>query len=145
MSKYDFYVAGPFFNDEQLISLAQIEALLESNNFTMFRPRVDAGMLPKNATKEQLKEVFEADVKAIDSCDFVIADTTYRDTGTSFEIGYAFATNKPVILFCDTACEGKLNLMLAASCFRSFTSHEELNRFLEGFSSGRDAFKGEIE
>ena len=52
MEKISFYVAGPFFNDEQLSSLETIEALLNKHNFSMFRPRIDAGKLDAHPTKE---------------------------------------------------------------------------------------------
>lgn len=130
MEKTRFYIAGPFFNDEQLSSLEMIETLLDKHGFSMFRPRIDAGKLDVHPTKENMKKVFMTDIKAIDHCTYVLADITYRDTGTSFEIGYAFAHHIPVILFCNEEKGSKMNLMLAASCHKNFTSLLELDRYL---------------
>lgn len=142
------YVAGPFFNDEQIASLESVENILIKNNFKMFRPRYDAGSLSKNVTKKEMQEVFTADVKAIDSCSMLLADITYRDTGTSFEIGYAFAKRIPVMLFCNTTTGSKMNLMLAASCLKNFTSLEDLETFFNAANIVYNQFedvKGDIE
>ena len=130
MEKISFYVAGPFFNDEQLSSLETIEALLDKHGFSMFRPRIDAGKLDAHPTKENMKDVFMTDINAIDNCSYVLADITYRDTGTCFEIGYAFSRHIPVILFCNEEKGSKMNLMLAASCHKNFTSLLELDKYL---------------
>ena len=130
MEKISFYVAGPFFNDEQLSSLETIETLLDKHGFSMFRPRIDAGKLDAHPTKENMKKVFMSDINAIDNCSYVLADITYRDTGTCFEIGYAFSRHIPVILFCNEEKGSKMNLMLAASSHKNFTSLLELDKYL---------------
>lgn len=111
------YVAGPFFNDDQVKSMERLEDVLKKAHVKMFRPRFDAGQIKnmKNATNQDLKDVFNEDIHGIDDCDFIIANLTYKDTGTAFELGYAFATNKPVVLFNEENISGKtVNLMLAA-------------------------------
>lgn len=139
--KYDFYVAGPFFNDDQLKSLKSVEAA--AINFVQFQPRRDAGVLGDKPTQHDMLNVFMEDVKAIDDSKFVLADLTYHDTGTSFELGYAFAKHIPVIIFCDETKGRKLNLMLAASSLASFTKIEDLKIFLNILK--KSAFTGEIE
>ena len=120
------YLASPFFNDEQLENVIRTENILESLNFVLFSPR-------KNEIREGINigspewslTNFTNDTRGIDSCDFVVAlyYGNYSDTGTAFEIGYAFATHKPVIV----VHFGKdSNLMIHESCHANLSSLEEL-------------------
>lgn len=123
------YVAGPFFSDVQTWSMCDIEKVLANNNVEMFRPRYDAGQI-KNmqaATNEDLKRVFNNDIKGIDDCDAIIANLTFKDTGTAFEIGYAYAKGIPILLYNDQSISlKKVNLMLAAVAENFFNSIDEL-------------------
>jgi len=124
------YIAGPFFNEDQLKSMERLEDVLRRNHVSMFRPRFDAGQIKnmKNATNEDLRNVFEDDIHGIDTCDFIIANLTYKDTGTAFELGYAYATNKPVVLFNEEGISGKtVNLMLAAVADAYYNNLVELS------------------
>ena len=118
MKKYDFYLAGPFFTPEQLELQEDIEKAFKIMEKKIFSPRLDAGKLEKDATKEDMLKVFEADLSAIDNCGCLFANISYRDTGTSVEIGYALAKGIPVILFWDKNRHDteKVNLMLALAC-----------------------------
>lgn len=125
------YVAGPFFTPFQLKSIEAVEGACKAAGLKMFRPRVDAGTLGKAPTLKDMKSVFTKDVKAIDKCDFVVADCTYKDTGTSFELGYAFAKGIPVVMFVSSHySKRKVNLMLASSCFAVCTSMTQLEELL---------------
>lgn len=131
--KYDFYVAGPFFNDDHLKSIGKIEKILTKHNKTMFRPRYDAGQIDlSKATEYECFQVFRNDLIGIESCRAILADTTYKDSGTSVEIGYAYGlSHTDVWILNDTKTSGKkVNLMLAQAAVNSFSSYSELDKFL---------------
>lgn len=131
--KYDFYVAGPFFNEEQLESMSKIESILENHNKTMFRPRFDAGKIDlANASNYECYQTFKNDTLGIIMSKVILANTTYKDSGTSVEIGYASLVNHTDIwLLNDTETSGrKVNLMLAQAADNSFSSYNELDEYL---------------
>jgi nucleoside 2-deoxyribosyltransferase len=53
-------------------------------------------------------------LQLLDACDVIIALVDWEDTGTAFEAGYAYATNKPIILISETSCSSA-NAMLIGS------------------------------
>lgn len=133
--KYEFYLAGPFFNDKQQKCQDRIEELMEYYGKKVFSPRKDAGKLGKNATKKEMKEVFEADLNAIDNCNILFANVSSKDTGTSVEIGYALAKNIPVILYYDPQFTetDHVNLMIALACEGIvLENQDELEAYLRG-------------
>ena len=115
---YDFYLAGPFFNQDQLDTQEKIEDMMLLHGKKCFSPRKDAGTLPPNPTREQMLEVFYADLEAINHCKVLFANVSYRDTGTSVEIGYALSRDIPVVLFWNENMHDvdHINLMIASAC-----------------------------
>lgn len=116
--KYEFYLAGPFFTKNQITQQKLIECLMHSGGKSYFSPRLDAGTLGDNPTKKDMLDIFNKDLEAIDNCEKLFANVSYRDTGTSVEIGYALAKNIPVILFWDKDDHDvdHVNLMIALAC-----------------------------
>ena len=57
----------------------------------------------------------------------VINQGNYDDSGTAWEIGYAYATNKPIIVVNVTG--ETINLMIADSLHALITSYEELENY----------------
>ena len=133
--KIRFYLAGPFFNDKQRKCQDKIERLMEIYGQSNFSPRRDAGKLEQNATKADMKKVFDADLNAIDNCDILFANISSKDTGTSVEIGYALAKNIPIILYYDPefAETDHVNLMIALACGGIVLENDqELEAYLRG-------------
>lgn len=106
------YIAGSFSNDverEQLNTM--IDTVRKENpDAELFIPML--GFIPGGNDKDENGEyimpnyvwaraVFTMDVNAIDSCDEVIAlyRGRYSGTGTAWEIGYAYAKNKPITVY----------------------------------------------
>lgn len=132
--KYDFYVAGPFFNEEQIKSMEKVETILNKYNKTMFRPRFDAGCIDlKTSTNKDCYITFKNDLLGIESSKIILANTTYKDSGTSVEIGYALnIPHVDIWLINDIKTSGKkVNLMLAQAAKNSFSSYKELNNYLD--------------
>ena len=94
------YLASPFFNDKELEILSQVEKILDDKGLTVFKPKdnqfneLEAGSNPWSlATFNNYK-------KFIDWADIVVAvyHGNYSDSGTAWEIGYAYGTQKPVVV-----------------------------------------------
>ena len=99
------YIAGPLFNSHEKHYLEKISQVLEDNGFDCFLPHRDQiGISEKElenpimtaATKEK---IFNNDLTALEDSDLTVALLTGQDidSGTSAEIGFSYANNKPVI------------------------------------------------
>lgn len=146
----NFYLASPFFNDEQIERIEFIEKLLEKNNLNYFSPRKDTYVKPKSSNKERIK-AFNDNVEGIFFSDFVIVVTDGKDMGTIFEAGFAYGKNVPIIYFAETLGDNPFNLMLAMSGEIICKSRKELTEVIKkikkkGFiNSKNNEFIGEIE
>ncbi|MED4616804.1 nucleoside 2-deoxyribosyltransferase [Priestia megaterium] len=133
------YLASPFFSDEQVERVKKVEKALKDNPTVQdfFSPRLNQIDELEFGTKEWSKAVFKNDVDHIDWCDAVVAvhDFTgetnlhgsihqHVDSGTAFEIGYAYATGKPVVMIHEKG--GIVNLMLSESLKAYFTDAKEV-------------------
>jgi nucleoside 2-deoxyribosyltransferase len=89
------YVAGPLFNSHERWFLEQIAMCLEIAGFKTFLPHRDAGLVDFSKEGEQSR-IFNADIKALDEADMVVALLTGadHDSGTCGELGYAYAKGK---------------------------------------------------
>jgi len=89
------FIAAPLFSEAEREFNRRLDELLRSNGFETVLPQRDIG----DAWTEGHRRVFEKDLAAIDGSDVVVAvlDGPDVDSGTAFEIGYAFARGKPVI------------------------------------------------
>lgn len=109
------YLAGPFFNEEQEERIDYIEGLLEKHHCDVFSPR-QASKITKGCSQQDMIDTFNGNVDHIDNADLVLAILDGNDTGTMFEVGYAFAKDIPTLYFNETRPEDKgPNLMLALS------------------------------
>lgn len=115
---YDFYLAGPFFNEKQLMQQDFIEMMFQLGKYNCFSPRKDAGTLPPAPSKKDMLSVFNKDLEAIKSCKVLFANVSYKDTGTSVEIGYALSRDIPIVLYWDKDDNDTdhVNLMIALAC-----------------------------
>ena len=94
------YVASPFFKVRETNVLEEVEKILEGKGLTLFKPRenqfdeLEAGSNPWSLA------TFNNDKKFIDWADIVVAVYfgNYSDSGTAWEIGYAYGTQKPVVV-----------------------------------------------
>lgn len=146
--KYNFYLAGPFFNEQQRNMQEKIEMLMEVHQLRCFSPRLDAGTLPQDASKKDMLNVFNKDLEAIDNCNALFANVSFRDTGTSVEIGYALAKNIPVILFWNKHVHDvdHVNLMIALACQgKVITDWVELNEYLDNGTIPDNDFQFKVD
>lgn len=111
------YLAGPFFDDEQISRIERAEKALAANPrvANVFSPRLSEIPGLEMGTPEWATQTFQMDVHQIDQADVVVALVDFVDdqvdSGTAFEIGYAFHSKKPVVVLHEK--DTILNLMLA--------------------------------
>ena len=94
------YLASPFFNDKELDILSQVEKILDEKGFTVFKPKDNQFDNLEAGTNHWSLATFNNDKKFIDWSDIVVAvyHGNYSDSGTAWEIGYAYGTQKPVVV-----------------------------------------------
>ena len=111
------YIAGPFFTDEERTFLKiVIETVKETfPNEELFIPMEHFIPNGENLSNNEWAEaVFKMDVEALNKCDRVVAAYLglRSDTGTAWEIGYAYAKGIPVDLILSLeALSGEVSIM----------------------------------
>ena len=87
------YFAGPLFTTPERTWNAEVASALRAAGHEVFLPQ------EKEPGKDG-RGIFAADVAAIDWADGLVAimDGPDPDSGTAWEVGYAFGTRKPVVL-----------------------------------------------
>lgn len=124
------YLASPFFNDVELERVDKVKEILDSKGLEVFSPKEHQHKDLEFGTDAWRCATFSNDVKHIDWCDCVVAiicNGNYDDSGTAWELGYAYANGKPVILVNLTG--ETINLMIADSLHALVTSYEELKDY----------------
>lgn len=123
------YLASPFFNDEELKHVAELEKALRDMGHTVFSPR--EAQLPEFpfGSFEWRTNVFRNDLNHIKWADVVIGivKDNYDDTGTAWELGAAYILGKPVYLYNPTG--NIINLMITDSLHAYFESIEEIKTY----------------
>ncbi len=141
------YVAGPLFNAAERAAAEGVEAICRRAGFRTFLPHRDAGLLGERARKPG--GIFRADLRGLERADVVVAilNGPTVDTGTAWEIGYAFAKGKTVIGYLDDlrarSGPNPVDLMISRSCAIA-RSTAELRHILRALSAlgGPDAGTG---
>ena len=129
----NIYIAGPLFNSHEIKYLDAIAKELEGNGFTCFLPHRDQSGLDETELQttdmgEKTKaKIFDNDLKALQNSDLTIALITGWDidSGTAGEIGYTFASSKPVIAI-DANERRYRNLFIEGMISKTVNNVEEL-------------------
>ena len=74
-----------------------------------FSPYHDVG-------KGNAEDVVDKDLEGIHNCDLLFAIADGMDSGTIYEIGYARAINKPVVVYAENESEENLKMMEGSDC-----------------------------
>lgn len=122
------YIAGPLFDEGERWWITEVEKTVAAAGFETFLPHRDNP--PK--TPDNVREIFQTNVAALDRCDLVVANLNgiTTDDGTAWEIGYAAARDLRLIgihtdwrrRFDDEV----VNLMIECSMERIVRSLDEL-------------------
>ena len=91
------YFAAPLFCEMELRRNVEETAVLEAAGCEVYLPQRDGGEAAKGVDRRYL---FDTDVQHLEWCDTVIAyfDGRVPDEGMCFEIGYAYAKGKRIII-----------------------------------------------
>ncbi|MDF3555546.1 nucleoside 2-deoxyribosyltransferase [Bacillus cereus] len=94
------YLASPFFNELEIMYVEKVEKILAAKGLEVFSPMRDQMTNLEAGTRHWSIETFRNDVKYIDWSEAVVTiyHGNYSDSGTAWELGYAYGTNKPVIV-----------------------------------------------
>lgn len=136
------YLASPFFNEKECEVLGQAENILKERGFSLFSPREHETREGNVGSGAWSKETFLNDKAAIDWCEVVVMLYwgNYSDSGTAWECGYAYATNKPVVV---VQLGESSNLMVHEGSHTNLYSIEELKTY-DFEMMPREAYKGKM-
>jgi nucleoside 2-deoxyribosyltransferase len=119
-SQYRVYLAAPLFSEPERAYNLSITGHLKNNFFDVYLPQ-EAGDDKDTRNKEEQVRIFSENLRALKNADIIVAiiDGADADSGTAWEMGYAYAHGKKVIaLRTDFRRSGryeKVNLMLEES------------------------------
>lgn len=82
------YIASPFFNEDQINHVKNMEVVLESRGYDVYSPMRDGVVLKPDATVHERLATYYENLRAMNEADFMVAILNDRDTGTTFEQGY---------------------------------------------------------
>ena len=127
--KKKVYLASPFFNDTQLVDMVRVLGTLRNKKLEVFSPYENQNKDLEFASREWRTKTFNSDVGHIKWCDIVVAlvNGNYMDSGTAWEIGYAYAIGKPVIVI--NLNKEPVNLMISDSLHAYIDSIEDLEKY----------------
>lgn len=124
------YLAGPFFSKTQVAQVERLEKVLAEHPQIgdVFSPRKHQHEEYEMFSPEWQKVTYASDVQAIDDCDLVVSlsdfDGADADSGTAWELGYAYAKKIPVIVIKED--DVTLNLMIAQALTAYLHSVEDV-------------------
>jgi nucleoside 2-deoxyribosyltransferase/predicted secreted protein len=119
-SQYRVYLAAPLFSESERVYNLSVAGQLRNNFFDVYLPQ-EAGDDSDTRNKEEQVRIFSENSRALKNADIIVAiiDGADADSGTAWEMGYAYAHGKQVIaLRTDFRRSGryeKVNLMLEES------------------------------
>lgn len=102
--KNRFYLASPLFTAKEKDRILEVSTYLRSLGYEVYSPMEHT--VPNAwsiSNSDWAKAVFEEDVRELDASDkvIVIYDGLYSDTGTAWEVGYAYAKGKKIYILCN--------------------------------------------
>lgn len=117
------FIAGPIFSEGERNYNLQIDSICREMGYQTFMAQRDVGIVTDN----NLEAAFNSDLNNLKNSDIIVAnlDGVDVDSGTAWEIGYAFSLKKPIIgIRTDVRMYRKfmpLNLMIFKSCIKITT------------------------
>jgi hypothetical protein len=103
------YLASPIFTLAQLWLVEQARENLRGFGLEVFSPFHDVGY-------GSADDVVQLDLEGIHRSDLVFAIADGLDSGTIYEIGYARAQGKPVIVYCENESGEDLKMLESSGC-----------------------------
>ena len=132
--KYDFYLAGPFFNPEQVARMDEVKHILLQHGFSVGDPRemgpVIVNTSEEKKTPEFFQKIFDGNIKGMMDSYAILACLDYKDIGTAFELGFFFNNEWPTPVLSFAFDNSKTNVMLSQAVDAHFSSATALEEFL---------------
>ncbi len=125
------YLAAPLFSEAECEFNRKLRDEIRRTGFLVFLPQEDSNNVKDKKKRQEI--IFSKNVAAIKRSDMIVAviDGTDVDSGTAWEIGYAFACGISVLGlrtdFRTLGIEGRVNLMIERSVILFHTIPELLN------------------
>ncbi len=114
------YLASPWFKNNERVMYTQILQKMRAEGHEVYAPVEHEVPNAWDLSNEEWgRQVFFADIKAIDECEevWVLNFGMYSDTGTAWECGYAYAKGKTVRqLVYDFTADKVFSLMMINGC-----------------------------
>lgn len=109
------YLAGALFDKHEIRRLHEVSKHLRDIGYEVYSPvehKVDGADNMSNSY--WARAVYEEDIKAIKECDIVVAiyDGLISDSGTAWEIGFAYGIGKNVVVAVDDNIAEVISLMV---------------------------------
>ena len=126
------YLAAPLFSEAECDFNRKLRDELINSGFKVFLPQEDSNNVKDMLDRQKI--IFNKNLKGIENSDILVAviDGADVDSGTAWEIGFAFAKGKPVLGlrsdFRTLGIEGTVNLMIERSVVLCMSVSELLNR-----------------
>jgi nucleoside 2-deoxyribosyltransferase/predicted secreted protein len=117
-ARYRVYLAAPLFSEAERVFNESVARLLRAHLIEVHLPQEAGDDSAARDSREQ-ERLFLSNKTALEESDLIVAiiDGADADSGTAWEIGYAFAQGKPVIAL--------------RTDFRRIGHHEHVNLMLE--------------
>jgi nucleoside 2-deoxyribosyltransferase/predicted secreted protein len=117
-ARYQVYLAAPLFSEAERVFNVSVARLLREHLFDVHLPQ-EVGDDSGRRDIQVQEQLFSLNKKALEESDVIVAiiDGADADSGTAWEMGYAFAQKKPVIAL--------------RTDFRRVGHHEQVNLMLE--------------
>lgn len=110
------YLAGPFFTIGERFLINELRNALNEFGNTVFSPFHEVGVLYDNYTDSEAIEIAERDLAKIKNCNVVLAVISGNDPGTLYEIGYAKAISKKIVILAENVKKSDLTMLVGSDC-----------------------------
>lgn len=112
----NIYLAGPFFTMSERWFINELRNSLIDFGNNVFSPYHDVGIVDSSNIKSESTAIAEKDLEGLINCDVVLAVISGTDAGTLFEIGYAKANNKKVVILSQNVNDNDLTMLIGTGC-----------------------------
>lgn len=137
------YFAHPAFTDNQRALKEEFLSVLSLDyGIELIDPFEHGPIIEGDREQKKLmsKAIFKTNIDLMDKCEIMIALIDDRDTGTIFEMGYFYGTNKPIITI--SGQDYDVNIMLSGAVLahipRVLSNIKNLNQIVNNISRTLD-------
>jgi len=135
----EIYLAGALFSQAEREFNKKLQKMMLNLGFTVFLPQEDADDNSSERENRNHSSIFSNCFSGLEKSDIVVAvlEGTDVDSGTAWELGYAYAVGKPIIGFRSDfriqTPDERVNLMIQETLEEFAGSVEELEHILEKY------------